>query len=201
MKLLCFRSFQLTIIFGDMIHWLKDQFPQIAKHYTTYAGNFRRKEVPAKTILLREGEVARKLFFIESGCMRIWFNDDGRDITMQFFFEGSCVASYESLRTGQPGLYTLETLEPCIVHEIDKDDFDRMEKEVPAIRDEMEDLIYRRWFYYQKLFLSRIRDTPQQRYKILRAENPHIVDRVPQHYIASYLGITSVSLSRIKNKV
>lgn len=54
---------------------------------------------------------------------------------------------------------------------------------------------------YQKLFLSRIKDTPQERYEALLTDHPEIVSQIPQHYIASYLGITPVSLSRIRGRI
>jgi len=61
--------------------------------------------------------------------------------------------------------------------------------------------IFERTFDYMKQFFSFIKDTPAQRYINLLKEKPQIVQRIPQHYIASYLGITSVHLSRIKNKL
>ena len=63
-----------------------------------------------------------------------------------------------------------------------------------------EEKIIERFHVYQRLFLSRIKNTPQQRYEELLKEHPSIIQRIPQHYIASYLGITSVSLSRIRNR-
>lgn len=63
-----------------------------------------------------------------------------------------------------------------------------------------EEKIIERFSFYQHLFLSRIKNTPQQRYEELLKEYPNIIQRVPQHYIASYLGITPVSLSRIRNR-
>jgi CRP-like cAMP-binding protein len=63
------------------------------------------------------------------------------------------------------------------------------------------EISFERQRHYMNEFLSRLRDTPQQRYITLLRERPHIVKRVPQHYIASYLGITGVHLSRIKNKL
>ena len=63
------------------------------------------------------------------------------------------------------------------------------------------EISFERQRHYMNEFLSRIRDTPIQRYMQSYKERPHIVKRVPQHYIASYLGITSVHLSRIKNKL
>src|SRR5277367_6426239 len=74
---------------------------------------FKRQEVPAKTVLLHEGEISRKAFYIEQGCIRLWFNNHGKDVTFQFFFEGQAVSSIESFRKEQPGLFTVETIEPC----------------------------------------------------------------------------------------
>ena len=75
---------------------------------------FKRQEIPAKTILLQEGHISRTMFFVEKGCLRTWVNNDGKEITTQFFFEGDKVASIESFRTNQPSLYSIESLEPCI---------------------------------------------------------------------------------------
>jgi len=66
--------------------------------------------------------------------------------------------------------------------------------------DIFQKLVFQRFSIYSHLFLSRIKDTPQERYEDLLQNNPEIIKRVPQHYIASYLGITSVSLSRIRKR-
>jgi hypothetical protein len=60
--------------------------------------------------------------------------------------------------------------------------------------------MYQRFRNYSNLFLSRIKDTPRERYEDLILNHPEIIKRVPQHYIASYLGITPTSLSRIRNR-
>jgi CRP-like cAMP-binding protein len=72
--------------------------------------------------------------------------------------------------------------------------------EAPGFKELVEENIYQRLEHYFALFLSRIRDTPQQRYLHLLREHPVIVQRIPQHFIASYLGITPVSLSRIRSR-
>ena|SRR6218665_247057 len=161
---------------------------------------FKRQEVPAKTILLQEGEISRTMFFIEKGCLRTWVNNDGREITTQFFFEGDRVASIESFRTNQPSLYSIESLEPCILQTISQQDFQNALENLPEIKEQMQEHLFRRLLQSQKLFYSYLKNTPQQRYQELIEEYPHIIQRIPQHYIASYLGITSVSLSRIRNR-
>lgn len=161
---------------------------------------FKQLEVPAKTMLLQEGQISRTMYFIEKGCLRTWVNNDGKDITTQFFFEGDAVSSIESFRTNQPSLYSIESLEPCVLQTLSAKDFQEILDASPEFRKSMEDRMFKRFYQAQQIFYSYLKNTPQKRYEELQQQYPHIVERVPQHYIASYLGITSVSLSRIRNR-
>lgn len=185
-----------------MFDQLKKSFPKLQEQWDKYETYYHRLEVPAKTVLLNEGNVSKKAYYIEKGCIRVWFNNKGKDVTFQFFFEGEAVSSIESFRRGTPSLCTLETIEPSVVHWIHKKDFDSMMKElnsIPEIREHFSNIILDRQINYMSHFMSFIKDTPKERYLNLLKEKPQIIKRIPQHYIASYLGITSVSLSRIRN--
>ncbi len=187
-----------------MFEKIRDKFPQLNDKWDEYIGYYKRIEVPAKTALLKEGEISKKAFLIEKGSLRIWFNNNGKDITFQFFFENEGVSSAESFRKNIPSYFTIETIEPCILHWIHKKDLDRIVKEtneIPELRNNMMNIMFERQLHYMKHFLSFIKDSPTQRYLNLIKENPKIIQRVPQQYIASYLGITPVSLSRIRNKI
>jgi CRP-like cAMP-binding protein len=177
----------------------KALIPEI-EQWNKYIHLFTEQAIPARTILLREGEVSKKAYFIEKGCIRLWFNNNGKEITFQFFFEGEGVSSIESFNADLPSLFTIETLEPCIIHAIKKKDFTTVVSASPEISKDIQKHILERLIFYQKLFLSRIKDNPQKRYEELVDNYPKILQRVPQHYIASYLGITPVSLSRIRNR-
>ncbi|MFT3908990.1 MAG: Crp/Fnr family transcriptional regulator [Ferruginibacter sp.] len=169
-----------------------------------YAGYFKRIEVAGKTILLKEGDISKKIFWIEKGCIRVWFNNEGEDISFQFFFEDSAVASIESFRKNIASPITIETIEPCILWYISKNDFDKIINEIseiPALRNIFIEAVFERTFDYMKHCLSYIKDKPEQRYLELLKDKPQIVQRIPQHHIASYLGITKVHLSRIKGKL
>lgn len=156
--------------------------------------------VPSKTILLEEGKIADKLYLIRKGCLRLFFYNEGKDITFQFFFEGDFVASFASLYKCKPSLFSLESIEPTELSVIKGDDFYNLIEQMPLLKQEYEERLIGRLCFYQQLFLSRIKNTPQQRYEELLKDYPNIIQRVPQHYIASYLGITPVSLSRIRNR-
>ncbi len=179
---------------------MSHDFKIVNKEWDRFAHLFKRQEIPTKTILLKEGEISKKAFYIEKGCLRAWFNNNGKDITFQFFFEGEAVSSIESFMTKQPGLFNIESIEPCVIHSISKNDFSKIIDTSPTIRQQIDEQILHRLIFYQKLFLSRIKDNPEKRYLELLKNNPEILQRVPQHYIASFLGITSVSLSRIRNR-
>jgi len=161
---------------------------------------FKREEYQAGTLLLREGQVSRKAYLIEKGCCRLWFNNNGKDVSFQFFFEGQAISSAESFRNNQPSQFSIETIEPCVMFTISKKDFQLMVDTSPAFKADVEENIFQRLLLYQQLFLSRIKDSPEKRYHDLLANHPEMLQRIPQHYIASYLGITSVSLSRIRNR-
>lgn len=179
-------------------------FPIPPEKWDDYISRFKRIQVPAKTILLHEGDISRKAYLIEKGCLRVWFNNKGEEVTFQFFFEYGTVSSIESFRKSIPGLFSIETIEPCTLWWIDKADVDSFLEEVseiPAMRSQILDTMFERTLHYIQHFLSFIRDTPQERYKNLLTHQPYIVQRVPQHYIASYLGISRVHLSRIKSKL
>lgn len=187
-----------------MPNHLQNKFPHLAPKWPEYRHMFHRMEVPAKTILLHEGDVSKKAWHIEKGCIRAWFNNKGRDLTLQFFFEGQNVSSIESFRRNTPSIYTLETIEPSVIYWIGKKDWELIMADMestPEGRQIVSEFSLDRQLNYMRHFMSFIRDTPKERFINLLKERPDIIKRVPQHYIASYLGITSVSLSRIRSAV
>jgi CRP-like cAMP-binding protein len=158
------------------------------------------KIILPKTLLVKEGAISEEIFFIKQGSIRAWYNAEGADITLQFFFEGDSVTALESFLNNVPSNINIETLEQSEVYILKKSDF---LKYIEA------DAVFKDWFYktaIEKLLthtnrlLSLLRHKPFNRYQELLSESPLIFQRIPQHYIASYLGITPVSLSRIRNR-
>ncbi|HBL76631.1 MAG: hypothetical protein A2W90_24020 [Bacteroidetes bacterium GWF2_42_66] len=183
-----------------MVDHLRNRLQQDKTHWERFRECFHEKEIPSKTILLKEGEISQNMCFVKKGCLRLWFNNDGKDITFQFFFEGQAVSSIESFWGQQPSIVSLESIEPSVVVFLKRDDFMAILNLYPDIKDWLFEKMVKRMADYSKLFLSRIKNNPQERYCELLENNPEIIQRVPQHYIASYLGITPISLSRIRNR-
>ncbi|MFD1484435.1 Crp/Fnr family transcriptional regulator [Lacticaseibacillus baoqingensis] len=160
-----------------------------------------QKNVARNTDLLREGDVATQLYFVEQGAVRMWHNDDGRDITVQFFFEGQVVSSFESFYLKKPSLFTLTTIEPTTLTVVDGAALRQALGADPKLMAVFTDYVCHRFIDYTQYFLNRIQDSPEARYRTLLASDPKLVARVPKYELATYLGITPVSLSRIRNRV
>jgi CRP-like cAMP-binding protein len=188
-----------------MLFHFRDQFPQLNVYWDKYQPFRERVEASAKTVLLEEGKVSQNYIFIEKGCVRAFFYDHkGDDKTVQFFFENEGLASFDSFINHVPSLFNIETIEPSVIYLLAKPHVIRLIDELsaePGFAQMMLQMTSRRQTHYMNEFVSSIRDTPEERYQLLLTERPHIIQRVPQHYIASYLGISTVHLSRIKSKL
>ncbi|QEM09405.1 Crp/Fnr family transcriptional regulator [Mucilaginibacter rubeus] len=187
-----------------MFFHFKDRFPKLNAYWDKYLPFQKRVEAPAKTVLLEEGKISQHYIFIEKGCVRTFFNNNGDDKTVQFFFENEGLSSFDSFINNVPSTFTIETIEPSVIYLLPKQHVLRLMDELshePDFAQMILQMTARRQMHYINEFVSIIRDTPEQRYQLLLSERPHIVQRVPQHYIASYLGVSKVHLSRIKSKL
>lgn len=183
-----------------MVNQLLNKLKEDKTNWLKFHDLLVEREIASKTILLKEGEISNYVHYIKKGCLRQCFNKDGKDITFQFFFEGQAVASIDSFMNNQPSLFTIESIEPSIIFSLSKDNFGQLQRIYPELNNGFQDLMFQRFKNYSQLFLSQIKDSPRERYEDLINNHPEIIKRVPQHYIASYLGITPISLSRIRNR-
>lgn len=186
------------------IHY-KNKFPELSKLWDTYEGFQEKIHLPAKHVLLREGETAKYYYYIQKGGVRAYLRTNtGEEKTVQFFFETDGLSSFESFMRAVPSAFYVETLEPTEVTRLPKEKvlelFERL-KASPSFMDMVIYIFSDRQIHYMNEFVSFLKDSPTERFENLIRERPHILQRVPQHYIASYLGVSSVHLSRIKAKL
>ena len=187
-----------------MVFHFRHAFPQLHAYWDKYLPFQKRQTVPAKKILLEEGKRSQYYMFIEQGCLRAFINKDGSDKTIQFFFEQEGLSSLDSFINNVPSPFSVETIEPSVIYFMHKKHAMQMIDELsiePWFVKTILQMTAKRQIHYMNEFASFIRDTPEQRYQNLIKKRPHIIQRVPQHYIASYLGVSTVHLSRIKSKL
>jgi CRP-like cAMP-binding protein len=159
------------------------------------------KKVEAKTELVVFDKPSDELFFILKGCVRKYYVKDGEQITTNIVTENNFVGAFTSLITGSKSIETIECLEPLEILILSKRDLDRFYQEIPLMNEFIRKILEQTLIQFQRALTSFILDNPEERYEKLLSENPEILKRVPQHMLATYLGITATSLSRIRKRI
>ena len=160
------------------------------------------RPVKKKEYLFTRGEICRHVGFINKGCMRYFFIDEkASEHILYFAFEEWWVGDLNSFYMNEPSPNCLQALEESELFLFSLTSFEGARKSIPAF-DEFITIKHRKAYTtaQQKSFEERA-VTAEEKYIKLLNTSPDIFQRVPQHYIASYLGITPESLSRIRKKI
>ena len=166
-----------------------------------FLSRFKEKNIPRKTTILSYGKVAQEVYFVIRGCMRLYYDKDGVDISAFFFTENMFAGAYDSFTTKTKSRHSIETIEDCHCLSITYNSLQSLYIELPKMNELIRKVLEKRFFELHQLFTSQILDSPEERYLNLLKERPDLLQRVPQHQIATFLGVTPVSLSRIRSRV
>lgn len=170
--------------------------PESVEEFTS---TFKREELPKGHFLFQPGEVCQKIYYVEKGIARVFYNSEkGKDITAWFFAENSFLTAVDSFYLNKPTRDYCELLEDSIIHSIK---FSDMETMLNGSGDMARIAFYTLFEITKRLteFIVSIKfQTASERYNTLIQEYPHIFNRVSLGHIASYLGITQETLSRIR---
>ena len=109
--------------------------------------------------------------------------------------------SYDSFLSQMPSKVAIETLEKCEVFVLSHDSLELLYQVFPKMNEFIRKAIEQRFVILHDLFISYLLNSPEERYLMLQKERPELLQRIPQNQIASFLGITRVSLSRIRNRL
>lgn len=151
--------------------------------------------------LLQEGDVWRFNAFITKGCLRTYsINDRLQEHIINFAIENYWIGDRESLLNGTPSRYNIDAIEDSEVLLISKDNFAVLMKSIPQFQDLVNLIIERSFAASQDRINSSISFNAEQKYASFMEKQPQIAIRVPQHMVASYLGITPETLSRIRKQ-
>ena len=160
-----------------------------------------KQDLPKHYLLQREGEICQNIFFIEKGLVRwYYYNEDGKDITDSFGLENSFITAFDSFFQRKPSRYFIELLEDSVVYSMTYADLEASFAKFPEIER------------VSRLILIQILEqtldknaalqfnNARQRYRFITDKHPDLLQRVSLGQIASYLGITQETLSRIRAK-
>lgn len=160
------------------------------------------KTFPKKTILLHEGEVCQFEAYVNSGCLRTYYiNENGFEVVLQFSIEDWWVSDIASFDSQKPSHLFIETLEDVEVLVLSHENKERLLHEIPTFERFFRILLRRNLAATQSRLIQTMAKPAQEKYLDFIKLYPTISQRVAQHYIASYLGISPEFLSKIRSRI
>ena len=153
------------------------------------------------THILREGEISSKCFFILKGCVRQYLLDDGIEKTTFFYTESQAVVPFDSYLQQKPSRHYCVCVEDVTAVVGNPSEEQEMYQKFPKLASLTRMMVEQGFGKTQEEFVTFITSSPEERYLNLQTNRPDLLQRVPQHQIASYLGITPESLSRIRRRL
>lgn len=181
--------------------FIQDYGPLSAEVEEAFAGKFQRRTVPKGQLLLRPGEVCQELLFLQTGCLRTYLlAPDGSEVSVWFAFPRYLCSEITSFISGQPSEYAVEAIADCEVLYLPKHLLSSLYDQHPALHGLMRQV----WEYVilnvVRRFTALQHDTAEQRYRDL-LQQPNYMQLIPQKYLASFIGVTPSSFSRIRKKL
>lgn len=151
--------------------------------------------------LYSEGDNITKLYFLNTGALRGYYSKEGEESTCNFFFAPYIITDLFSVRMNEATQMNVQALKDSDCYEADFLEVEQLAYKKPELLKvfyRMYELMFTKSIARQKSFIY---DTPKERYLNLFKERPNVIAEIPQHYIASYLGIKPETLSRIRKKI
>jgi len=166
------------------------------------AAYFERETYGRGTLLIEDGKTSRKSYFLKSGIIRCYIIDlKGDEVTTRFYSAPDFLNDFLSYFEQKPSEENYELITDCVLHSIHYDNMQHCFHTIPEFREWGRLLLTLNYVHINRHMISLHKETAQQRYLNLLKKHPEIIQTVPLHMIASYLGITKYSLSRIRKEI
>ena len=160
------------------------------------------KKLRKKQYLLQEGDLCKFIAFVEKGALRSYSVDEkGEEHIIQFALEGWLISDLYSFLTGEPAVYNIDALEDAELVLTNKSAHEELLKKLPKYETYIRLQLTGAYLAMQRRLTSIISLSLEERYTYLTELYPDIVQRVPQHMIASYMGLTPETLSRVRRRM
>jgi CRP-like cAMP-binding protein len=183
------------------------------RQYITQTGSFTEQELETITaaaisrqvrkrqFVLQEGEVSVSMNFILKGCLRMYRIDaNGHEHILTFGIENWWISDKESYLTGNPSKYNSDAIEDCQILMWHKEDFRLLIQQVPAFYLSIQKMVADSNITLSNRLYETLSYSAEEEYHNFIKTYPDIFNRVPLHMIASYLGVTRETLSRVRNQ-
>jgi len=158
--------------------------------------SFRKNE-----LIFTEGKVADEIYFVTKGCVRLFYEVNGNDKTAFFYTESQFICAGESYTYNIPAIENYQAVEPTELLIFTKSAIEILLQKVPKLEVIARIATENELITCQKVIASFVTKSAEERYLDLLNTQGQLFQRVPQHYIASFLGVSPETLSRIKTRV
>ncbi|MFT3910821.1 MAG: Crp/Fnr family transcriptional regulator [Ferruginibacter sp.] len=170
--------------------------------FEIFTSLLKHRKLKRKQYLLQAGDICRYESFVIKGCLRTFSVDDkGQEHVLQFAIEDWWTGDLHSFFTETASYYNIEALEETEVLQIDNDSLEKLYVTVPKFERFFRILMQKSLITFQKRVMNTIKEKAEDRYVEFINKYPQLEQRIPQHQLASYLGITPESLSRIRKQL
>lgn len=160
------------------------------------------KEIRKKEFLLQLGEVCDSIAFVEKGLLKAYTIDENNgEHIIQFAAEGWYISDLYSFHTQEPATYTINAIENSHILLLQKQAHEELLQICPKYERFTRILMTNAYIALQKRINANVSDSVDERYEDFMRKYPHIAQRVPLHMIASFLGLTPETLSRIRRRI
>lgn len=190
-------------IMEDILYKYMSKWTSLNKEYQQSIMNEIRIEQFAKgAVLIEQGDVPNACYFILKGCVRQYsIDEDGREVTSNFYIEEQAIAVFNHHKPNKSSNYSFVCVEDSVLVVGDLGKEKEMYNKHPQLETMTRRMIEENFSEVQEEYAAFIASSPEERVKTLLLKRPTLIDRVPQHQLASYLGLTPESLSRIKKRI
>jgi CRP-like cAMP-binding protein len=168
---------------------------------TAIVENTQVESFPKGTIVLQEGTICNKCYFVLQGCLRQYQLVSEEEKTTGFFLEGQPAVLYSSYLQNRPSEYYLSCVEDCILITGTREQEEELHKKYPKLEYLSHVFMLQDYNKVESHLALLNAHKPEDRYLILLKTQPELLNRAPLHQIASYIGVTAESLSRIRKRV
>ncbi len=167
---------------------------------TAVAARFKKRIIGKNDFVLKAGEICKDIVFVEKGCLRLYYIHNDLEISVWFSFNHSSAIETYSFISEKPSEYFLQAIEETAIWYLPKEELNKLYVTFP----EMQEMMRKFWedvvLNLIERFTSLQKDSAEQRYLSL-LEKPAYMQRIPQKFLASFIGVTPTSLSRIRKTI
>ena len=173
-----------------------------AEETTLIEATFEKVELKKGITLLRADETVLNQYYVQKGCLRTYYIDSiGKEHTLQFAINDWWVSDYTAFFSSTKAIMNIECIQDATLYKISKKNIDRLFEETPQLETFFRKKMEKAFASFQKRILASLSQSAKERYITFRSSYPNIDQSIKNYHVASYLGITTESLSRIRKEL